>query len=163
METMNPEAATADRELTVTRLLSAPRSLVFSVWTDPDRVTHWWGPNGFSVTVHSFDLRPGGVWSYTMHGPDGTDYPNRVQFIYREIVKPERLRYMHGRSEEEPDVFRVTVTFDEEEEGKKTRVTLHSIFPTAEGLQQAGRFGAVEGGNQTLSRLEKLLENMTAE
>ena len=66
----------------------APRELVFAAWTDPKHLSQWWGPNGFTTTTSSFDFRPGGIWRFVMHGPDGRDYQNRVTFD--EIVPPER-------------------------------------------------------------------------
>ena len=79
------------RSIIGTRLFDAPRDLVFSVWTDPKHLAQWWGPYGFTTTTSSFDMRPGGVWRFVMHGPDGTDYENRI--TYDEIVRPERLVY----------------------------------------------------------------------
>jgi uncharacterized protein YndB with AHSA1/START domain len=84
-----PAESVADRKLVLSRVYDAPRELVWKAMTDPGHVVHGWGPKGFSNTLHKLDLRPGGVWSHTMHGPDGTDYPNRSVFI--EIVKPKRL------------------------------------------------------------------------
>jgi uncharacterized protein YndB with AHSA1/START domain len=81
----------ADRELVFTRVYDAPRELVFEAWTDPKHLTQWWGPNGFTTTIHEMDVRPGGVWRLVMHGPDGKDYNNRIAFL--EVVKPERLVY----------------------------------------------------------------------
>src|SRR6266852_4602923 len=78
-----------DREIVITRLLDAPRELAFQAWTEPQHVAHWWGPNGFTNTIHEMDVRPGGVWRFIMHGPDGTDYKNEI--VYVEVVKPERL------------------------------------------------------------------------
>src|SRR3984957_5256437 len=85
--------ATSDRELIFTRLFDAPRELVFEAWTDPNPPPHWWGPNGFTTTVHELDLRTGGTWRLTMRGPDGRDYKNRLVFL--EVVRPERLVYKH--------------------------------------------------------------------
>lgn len=144
---------TADREIVTTRLYDAPRDLVFGAWTDPEHIGQWWGPNGFTTTVHEMDVRPGGLWRFMMHGPDGTDFPNRV--AYEEVVRPERLVYMHG-SDAEPEVFHVTVTFADE--GGKTRLTLRSVFPTAEALAAVMKFGAVEGAHQTLARLAAYLD-----
>src|SRR2546430_11151240 len=80
---------TSDREILLTRVFDAPRELVFKVWTDPEHVGRWWGPRGFTNTIHEMDVRPGGVWRFTMHGPDGVDYLNRIVFI--EVARPERL------------------------------------------------------------------------
>src|SRR5262249_10941330 len=81
------------REMTATRVVDAPRSLVFAAWTDPTHVAKWWGPNGFTNTVREMDVRPGGTWLLVMHGPDGTNYPNT--WIFEEIVPPERLVLSH--------------------------------------------------------------------
>ena len=141
-----------EREMIVSRLFDAPRELVFDAWTDPEHLGEWWGPNGFTTTVHSMDVRPGGVSRYMMHGPDGTDWPNGV--AYEEVVRPGRLVYSHG-SDDKPDQFHVTVTFDDV--GGKTRLTLRSLFPTPEALQAVMKFGAIEGGKQTLTRLAEYL------
>lgn len=75
----------------MTRVFDAPRELVWNAWTDPHQVAQWWGPRGFTTTIHEMVVTPGGVWRHTMHGPDGTDYPNRNIFIG--VVKPERIVY----------------------------------------------------------------------
>jgi uncharacterized protein YndB with AHSA1/START domain len=80
---------TVSRKIVITRLLEAPRELVWEAMANPDNVVHWWGPNGFTTTIKKMDIRPGGVWKQVMHGPDGTDYPNSS--VFREIVKPERI------------------------------------------------------------------------
>lgn len=78
-------------ELKITRVYDAPVRLVWEAWTDPEQVAQWWGPRGFTLTTHSKELRPGGHWSYTMHGPDGTDYENRT--IYHEVEECAKLVY----------------------------------------------------------------------
>src|SRR6185436_11510767 len=78
---MHDAQNTADREIVLTRLLGAPRELVWKVWTDPGHVAAWWGPTGFTTTTQAMEVRPGGVWRYVMHGPDGRDYKNLVTFL----------------------------------------------------------------------------------
>jgi uncharacterized protein YndB with AHSA1/START domain len=148
---------TADREIVISRLIDAPRALVFKAFTHPDHVVQWWGPDGFSTTTREADVRPGGVWRYTMHGPDGTDYPDRIDF--REIVEPERLLYdLSSESPDDPSRFQSTVTF--EDQGGKTLLTMRLAFETAALRDQVVReHGAIEGGNQTLARLAGHLEN----
>ena len=159
-ETNSAAAASSDeaRSIVTSRLFDAPRELVWDVWTDPHHVSQWWGPHGFTTTTSEMNLRPGGVWRFVMHGPDGVDYKNRV--VFREVVRPERLAYAHGGEEEYDDIqFEVTVTFDDE--GGKTRVTLHSVFPTAEARDFVVReHGAIEGAKQTLERLGAQLSTM---
>jgi len=141
---------TANREIVITRLISAPRALVFQAFTQPEHLIQWWGPNGFTNTFEEIDVRPGGVWRFIMHGPDGTDYPNHI--VFKEIVPNERISHLHGSKADDPDAFEATITF--EEENGKTKVTLRTVLPTAEACEAAKRFGAVEGGQQTLARLE---------
>jgi uncharacterized protein YndB with AHSA1/START domain len=134
------------------RLIDAPRELVWLAWTDPRHLAQWWGPDGFTTTTSAFDFRPGGVWRFVMHGPDGRDYENRVTFDA--IVKPERLDYHHGGGDDvEPVQFRTTVTF--EDAAGKTRVTLRGVFPSAEERARVIReYGADKGLVQTLARLD---------
>lgn len=80
----------SEREIVVSRMISAPRERVFEAWTEARHLARWFGPDGFTTSTRSFEFREGGVWDFTMHGPDGTDYPNWIQ--WREIVPPERIR-----------------------------------------------------------------------
>ena len=146
---------TGDRELVVTRVLNAPRELVFEAWTNPEHIGHWWGPNGFTLTTKEWNLKTGGIWRFTMHGPDGTDYPNKIIFL--EIVKPERLVYKHDNEKEtEPINFHVTITF--EASGNKTKLEMRSLFETKEELTHvAEKYGAIEGAREHVSRLEEYL------
>lgn len=139
-----------------TRLLDAPRELVWEVFTQPTHLAHWWGPDGFSITTHSHKVVLGGVWDFVMHGPDGRDYDNIVK--YHEVVKPERLVYVHGEPGD-PDMFHVTITFAAE--GAKTRLVMRSRFPSVAARDHVIReFGAVDGGRQTLGRLAGYLKGM---
>ena len=140
------------------RLIDAPRELVWSVWTDPKHLAQWWGPDGFTTTTSAFDFRPGGMWRFVMHGPDGRDYENRITFDA--IVKPERLEYHHGGGDDvEPVQFRTTVTF--EDLGGKTRVTLRGAFPSAEERARVIReYGADKGLVQTLARLDEYVTKL---
>jgi uncharacterized protein YndB with AHSA1/START domain len=153
--------ATMDREIVISRVLDAPRELVWEVWTDPKHVVHWWGPNGFSTTIETMDVRPGGVWTHVMHGPDGTDYPNKS--VFKEVVKPERIVYSHGGGREGgPGAhFEATWTFDALE-GNKTRATGRMVFVSAADREHVVKeFNAIEGGHQTLGRLAGYLERLT--
>ena len=134
-------------EIIITRILNAPRELVFRVWTEPEHIKHWWGPSGFKNTISKMDFKPGGTWEFVMHGPDGTDYPNINEFI--EIVRPERIVLKHGHD----PVFFMTVTF--EEEGDKTKLTICNKFISVEVRDKAVKqFGAGEGLKQNVDRME---------
>ncbi|HSU29016.1 MAG TPA: SRPBCC family protein [Chitinophagaceae bacterium] len=149
-------ADTTDREVVIRRLINAPRELVFDAWTDPEHVGEWYGPTGFTITTHEIDIRPGGVWRFIMHGPDGIDYPNYIK--YDEVVKPERLAYSHGSSADEPDLFYATITF--EEANGKTQLQMKSVFKTKEERDYVVReHKAIEGGNQTVDRFEAYLRS----
>jgi len=152
---------TSDREIVVSRLIHAPQALVFEAWTNPIHVVNWWGPDGFTNTIHEMDVRPGGVWRLTMHGPDGVDYPNRIQFI--EVIQPERLVYIHGNGDlNDPGSFHVTVTFDKKDEN--TFLTMRAVFATAAARDKVvEEFGALEGGKQTLAHLDEYVKTMKGE
>lgn len=156
LASMNDNAE--DREILISRVLNAPRALVWEAWTDPEQIVKWWGPNGFSTTTRSIEVKPGGEWWFTMHGPDGRDYPNRIRFV--EIVRPERLVYLHDDGEEvEPINFHTTVTFDEVAgDPQQTKVTLRMVFPsTGERDHVVREYGAVEGGIEHVDRLAEHL------
>jgi uncharacterized protein YndB with AHSA1/START domain len=149
----NADADTAKREIVASRVFNAPRDLVWKAWSDPKHIAQWWGPKGFTNTIHEMDFRPGGVWRFVMHGPDGTDYQNKI--IYREIVKPERIAYSHVSG----PLFEATATFTAE--GDKTRVEVRMVFESAELRDKVAKdFHAVEGLAQTLERLGQKLAKM---
>ena len=150
---------TQDLDIVVSRTVDAPRRLVWKAFTDPKHVVRWWGPDGFTNTLKEMEVRPGGAWRFTMHGPDGTDYPNRIR--YEEVTEPERLVYLHDDDEGgAPDQsFRVVTTFEDAGDGKTT-VTLRITCRSAEQKAKLAGYGAVEGGKQTLARLAEYLKTM---
>jgi len=149
-----PHAGQDAKSIVVTRLFDAPRQLVFDVWSDPEHISEWWGPYGFTTTTSAFDFRPGGEWRFVMHGPDGTDYANHV--VYEEIVRPERVVYRRFDSDGNDAIhFRDTVTFEERDGG--TLLTLRLEFATPELRDRATEMGAIGGGEQTLARLADVL------
>jgi uncharacterized protein YndB with AHSA1/START domain len=143
------------------RVLDAPRALVFSVWTDPKHLAQWWGPNGFTTTTRTFDFRPGGVWRFVMHGPDGRDYQNRITFD--EITPPARIVYRHDSADDvEPVQFATTVTFEDLGNGQ-TLLTWQGTFPSAEERARVIReYGADKGLVQTMARLDDYVVTMSS-
>ena len=119
-------------EIHITRIYDAPVKAVWEAWTDLKQVVQWWGPRGFTLTTHSKSLRPGGIWHYTMHGPDGVDYPNKT--LYREVVTHSKLVYDHGGYDDRPPLFRVTVLFAET--GGKTKMDMTMSLPTPSPLKR---------------------------
>ncbi len=113
---------------------------------------------GFTNTFHEVNVKPGGVWWFTMHGPDNMNFPNLI--LFKEVVRPERLVYEHGSGEDDdPNKFNVVIIF--EDQGNKTKLTMRSVFPTVAIRDMVIReYGAIEGGNQTLDRLEQELVKM---
>ncbi|MCP1310822.1 MULTISPECIES: SRPBCC family protein [Paenibacillus] len=140
-------------ELISTREFDVPQELVFRAWTTPDLLARWWGPNGFTNTFHECDIRPGGTWRLTMHGPDGTDYPNHNVFV--EIVPFERIVIDHLSGHE----FRLTGTFENLE--GRTKVTFRQLFKLTEEFEQVKTF-CMEANEQNLDRLGRVLEEMTS-
>lgn len=141
----------ADREIVVTRVIDGPRHRVFEAYTEVRHLSQWWGPDGFTTSTQSFAFHPGGVWEFIMHGPDGTDYPNHVQWL--EIAAPERIVLRHGAGADDADAFISTITLTERDDGR-TLITLRSVFNTAEQRDHVvEHYRAVEGAEQTLGRL----------
>ncbi len=134
-----------ERDIYIERVLEARGVLVWGGWTDPGRVDKWWGPVGFETTTASMDVRVGGVWVLMMRGPDGREYPNRIEFF--EVVRPEKLVYSHGGAG-----ARVTVLF--EDVGGKTLLKWRMTFGSREQREKiATTYKAVEGLTQTVGRL----------
>lgn len=140
--------------LYLTRFYKAPLKLVWQVWTDPDHAAKWWGPRGFTITTHSKEFKEGGVWHYTMHGPDGVDYPNKAKYL--QIEEYKRMIYDHGGYDDRPPLFRVTVDFSESKDG--TRLDMEMEFKSPEVAQEMELFIKKAGGTGTWDRLAEYLE-----
>lgn len=150
--------AAKPNEIQITRVYDAPVKLVWEAWTDLKHVEKWWGPRGFSITTKSKDLRPGGKWIYTMHGPDGTDYSNIT--TYHEVVPYQKLVYDHGANEKRDKLFTVTVTFKEEK--GKTVMAMTMAVATADEAKAMKAFIKQANGNSTWDRLAEFLEDQTS-
>lgn len=143
---------TADREIVVTRVIDAPRELVFAAFTEREHIEGWWAPQG--ATTHEMDVKPGGVWRYSQPARGGSVNLVKIEFI--ELARPERLVYDYGSdAENAPEPVRTTVTF--EEDGGKTQVTLQLQFATAAERKQAVKYGAIVGAMQALETLADYL------
>lgn len=149
-------ASPLDREIVATRVINADRATVCEAWTDHDQIVNWFGPDGFECKTHEIDIRTGGVWRFDMTAPDGTCFSNRMDFV--QVDAPRMIEAIQGKdTDDDPDRFRLLVTFDEQENGK-TVVTLRQIHPTPERRNTVIGFGAVELGGQTLSKLAAQVE-----
>lgn len=142
------------REIVTTRVFDAPRVLVFEAWTDPEQLKQWWGPRGFSNTFQAFEMKPGGLWQYTMHGPDGKDFNNESRFV--EIVAPERIVLDHISAPR----FRLTALF--EELGDRTKLTFRQLFETSSVYAGVKNF-AVQGNEENLDRLASFVAKKRAQ
>ena len=159
---MNDDATVSlavPNEIETTRLLKAPPSLVWQALTDPAHVGHWWGPTGFSTTTRRHDLRVGGHWEHTMHGPDGRDWP---YFLRSTEVRPhEFLAWDHGTEEGGEPWFKASIRLEPVEGG--TRITLRHVFESAAKRDEIiAMSGAVEGARQTTARLAGYLGQLQA-
>ena len=144
------QAAASDREIVVSRLIDAPRELVFEAFTAVRHLSRWWGPEGFTTTTRSFEFRIGGQWDFVMHGPDGTDYQEGISWT--EIAPPAALVLLHGEYPGDPNAFESVLTFEPDASG--TRIEMRTVFPTKEQRDEAAeKYRAIEGGQQTLSKL----------
>jgi uncharacterized protein YndB with AHSA1/START domain len=144
----------APNEIRIVREYDAPVQAVWDAWTDPAQAAQWWGPRGFTITTHSKDLRVGGIWHYTMHGPDGTDYPNKAK--YYEVVPQAKLVYDHGGNDEQAPMFHVTVLFEDLGKGR-TRLDMTMALPNEEAAKQTRVFIKQASGNSTWDRLDEYL------
>src|SRR5215813_9260243 len=150
--------ATADREIVISRVIGAPRELVFEAFTRVRHLSRWWGPDGFTTDTRSFEFRVGGVWDFVMRGPDGTDYQEWI--TWREIVPPARIALRHGESRDDPNAFESVLTF--EPTGEQTRIVMRAVFPTKELRDEAvEKYHAIEGGEQTLRNLAAYVAELT--
>jgi uncharacterized protein YndB with AHSA1/START domain len=138
----------SDREIVVSRIIEGPRSLVFDAFTDLDHLKEWWGPKGSTLETRSFEFRPGGVWDATIQNPGGT-FANHV--VWKEIVKPERIVWLYGSAEDDPNAVETIVTLADR--GETTEVTLQLLFGSKEQREQAATYNAAAGAKATLDRL----------
>jgi uncharacterized protein YndB with AHSA1/START domain len=144
------EPATVDREIVISRVIDAPRELVFEAFTEVRHLSRWWGPEGFTTTTRAFEFRVGGVWDFVMHGPDRTDYQEWI--TWTEIDPPVRIALLHGESLGDPNAFESVLTF--EPDGAATRIEMRTVFPTEELRDEAvEKYHAIQGAQQTLSNL----------
>ncbi|MES2521595.1 MAG: SRPBCC family protein [Gemmatimonadota bacterium] len=148
------------RDIRIVRVYDAPVALVWDAWTVPAQVAQWWGPRGFTITTHSRDLRAGGTWDYTMHGPDGVDWPNFTR--YHEVVPQSLLVYDHGASSADAEpLFRVTARF--RDKGGKTELDLTMRLATPQAATQTRAFIKEVGGNSTWDRLGEYVEKQSTD
>ena len=144
------QPATTDREIVISRVISAPRELVFEAFTEVRHLSRWWGPEGFTTTTRAFEFRVDGVWDFVMHGPDGAEYQEWI--TWTAITPPRRIALLHGESSGDPNAFESVLTF--EADGAATRIEMRTLFPTRELRDEAvEKYHAIEGGRQTLSHL----------
>jgi uncharacterized protein YndB with AHSA1/START domain len=148
------QTKTKSNEIKLIRIYDAPVEAVWDAWTDPQQVAQWWGPRGFTITTHAKDLKPGGHWNYTMHGPDGTDYPNTTH--YYEVEKHAKLVYDHGGSDTQAPLFRVTVLFSDLK--GKTKMDMTMALATPEAAEETRKFIKKASGDSTWDRLAEYLE-----
>ena len=153
-------AATKNKssEIRLERVYDAPVKMVWDAWVEPDQVAQWWGPRGFTITSHSKDIKTGGMWHYTMHGPDGVDYVNKTKYL--EVVPYAKMVYDHGGNDERKPLFRVTVLFKEVD--GKTHMDMTMALPTPEALDQTRQIIKKANGESTWDRLAEYLAKETS-
>ena len=147
-------------QIITTRLIAAPRELVWKALTTPEHLQHFWGPDGFTNTYMKYDLREGGEALYTMHGPDGTDYVNRMRFS--EVIANTRIVAETDAGKDGPDQYRFRYEIALVDEGGKTRVTISLLIADLATRDEMAKFAAV-GGRQNLDRLAVYVAPMAAE
>lgn len=142
---------TLDRELVLTRVVDAPRELLFSIWTDPAHLSKWFGPEGFTIETREADITVGGRWRFDMVAPDGTRYDSRM--VFTRIEPPALIEAEHGSDvDDDPGRFLMRVTFLEQT-GGRTIVTLRQLHHSVERRDAVININAVELGYQTLDKM----------
>jgi len=142
----------SDCEIVSSRVINAPRESVFAAWTDPGILQRWWGPAGFTNTFKEFDLRPGGKWRFTMHGPDKGNYQNECVFI--KIEKPGLLAWDRLSK----PIFRVVVSFEESTDGN-TKLIFRMQFDNKKECDKVKSF-ALPKNEENFDKLEAELLGM---
>jgi len=148
METAGSDRTSLTRELVITRVFDAPRSLVFKAWTQPEHMMRWWGPRSYTTPACEMDVRPGGALRLCMRSSGGSD--TWVRGFFREVVEPERLVFTAIDNADPASETVITITF--EDLRGKTRLTMHQTFAKAEISH-----GAREGWNSSFDRLAEYL------
>jgi uncharacterized protein YndB with AHSA1/START domain len=141
-----------DCEIVSSRVINAPREIVFRAWTDRALLSKWWAPAGFTNTFHEFDLRLGGKWRFTMHGPDKGNYENDVVFL--KIEKPTLIAWDRISQ----PIFRTVATFDETADGN-TRLFFRMQFESKEACDKIRSF-APEKNEENFDKLEAVLTGL---
>ncbi|TGM56712.1 SRPBCC domain-containing protein [Leptospira vanthielii] len=155
----NTETVIENNKVTYKRYFDVPADLLFEVWSEGEHLTEWWGPDGFTLTIQRLDFSNGGIWEFVMHGPDGHDYKNKIQFI--DIQKPHFISYKHlGDGEGDEDVnFQSKIIF--EKAGNGTNLVMEQQFTSKQELERVNeKYGAIEGGKQHIGNLAKYLEKI---
>ena len=153
-----------EQEVIVQRQFSAPRTLLFQVFTQPEHLKRWWAPPPFTVPVCTIDLRPGGIWHYCLRSPEGQDQWARS--VYREIVPPEKLVYTTTFADEHANPIEgmpehLTTVILTEEAGK-TRVIARVQFASAAALKVAVDLGILQGMSMTWEYLVEYVQKLQA-
>jgi uncharacterized protein YndB with AHSA1/START domain len=150
----------AGRELTLTRLIDAPREKVYRAWTEPELLKQWFTPRPWTTPVVETDVRPGGASYILMRGPEGEEHPNRG--VYLEVVKNERLVFTDAyTSAWEPSgkpFMTVILTF--EEQGGKTRYTARVLHWSVADREAHEKMGFHPGWDHATDQLVTLVASI---
>lgn len=161
MATTNEAGATtfttpSDREAVMTRVVDAPRGLVWEAWTNPEHVPNWMlGPEGWTMPVCEIDLRPGGAWHFVWRRSDGTEMGMHGE--YREVTPPERLVSTESWGDDWPETLNTLILTEED---GRTTITQTMLYPSKEARDAALQTGMTDGASVTFDRLVEYLQTM---
>jgi mRNA-degrading endonuclease HigB of HigAB toxin-antitoxin module len=145
----NKNNITSGREQRTSLLLDAPVEIVWEVWTKPDHIKHWWGPNGFTNTIEKMVVKAGGEWIFIMHGPNGENYSNKT--IFREVVTHKKNLHEHFGPN-----FIAIITFERQRD--KMLLNWYKLYETKELFEMVEKhYKTIEGFKQTVERLNAYL------
>ncbi|WP_163398405.1 SRPBCC family protein [Flavobacterium fluviatile] len=145
-------SAKPENEIVSNRIVNFAQELVYSAWTEPEHLKNWWGPKGFTNTFNEFDLRPGGKWSFIMHGPDKGNYANECEFL-----KVEKPSFLSWKRHSKP-LFQVAVSFEKVSDNQ-TKIVFKMIFDTPEECNKLKPY-VVDKNEENFDKLEVELSKM---
>ena len=141
-----------NREIFSFRILNYPVELVYHAFANPNHLKHWWGPEGFTNTIHEFDLKPNGKWTLTMHGPEKGNYENAS--VFKEVIPHKLVSWKRNSN----PLFDMEIAFEKLDQ-HKTLISFIMIFETVEACDKIRRF-AEPNNEENFDRLEREILNV---
>ena len=146
----------SDREVLITRVVEAPRRLIFEAWTSCEHLPHWLlGPGGWTMPICEIDLRPGGTQRFVWRRDNGTEM--EIKGVIREVTPPERFVATESWGKDWPETINTLVLTEEQ---GITTIALTMLYPSKEARDNALKNGMKDGIDQSFVRLDEYARRM---